>query len=505
MNKKIISVFFLTLSLMGVFLFVNVSKAEEVKKSPAENPLCWIKKDCEAIRKDRGWGGNGFIQDKECGGNDLKTGDDNYSWGKCLAGGQTNLQVYFAGVTTTPHVGRYIEMVYNYALIILSILASVMIIVAGIQYVGSAGNQEMISSAKKRIIGAVIGLSLAYMSYTILNMVNPSTLELRLPSVFMIREISLPKWCMDVEKPKETKVSEFTFTQSLSSLEVFKKNNIDKSTEVHKTNEPVLTKCGAEYSITTGICIGVDCDGRKNDKNQICGKGSGIMCLCLKDDANPIKYSCKEGTVGGSITLSSNVGSYVDDITLLAVCGTTTGENYLDYVGASPASLRVDKFDANKNTKNFVFNVTASEISDYCKGTKGTFKGFLMAVEMHDTSGKYNVNDSVFLATKSDCSGSGFSPKVGSVILIDEYLRKWNNARIQEIKDKKLNIESHLYNLGPIIDNPDNIIPYTALSAVCDLVINAEIDNKITQVSEGVIATVCYDEGGNLKCQNEFK
>lgn len=188
MNKKIFFTF-LTLSflLAGVFLFMGVVYSADTP--PEKNPICWLQKDCEAQRGNKG----AFVLDEEtCPGYAQDNeNNDKYKWGKCLAGSATASQISFGGKSEFINIGDYIKTIYNYSLIILGILASVMIIVAGIQYVGSAGNPEMISSAKKRILGALIGLALAYMSYTVLNIVNPNTINLRLPQVYLIREVPL--------------------------------------------------------------------------------------------------------------------------------------------------------------------------------------------------------------------------------------------------------------------------------------------------------------------------
>ncbi|HRY36578.1 MAG TPA: pilin [Candidatus Magasanikbacteria bacterium] len=184
MFKKIFLFSFLTLFLAGVFLFTDTAVSITDAKN---NPVCWTKTNCIKERQKNNWPGEGFIIDEENCPGYAKDGDENSKFGKCLAGSITTTQVSFGGNIKFSNIGDYIKTIYNYALVILGILAAVMIIVAGIQYVGSAGSQEMIGSAKKKIVGAVIGLALAYMSYTVLGMINPNTINLRLPQVYMIR------------------------------------------------------------------------------------------------------------------------------------------------------------------------------------------------------------------------------------------------------------------------------------------------------------------------------
>ena len=52
------------------------------------------------------------------------------------------------------------------------ILALVMIIIGGVEYVGSAGNTSLLGDAKGRILNALLGLLLALASWLILNLIK---------------------------------------------------------------------------------------------------------------------------------------------------------------------------------------------------------------------------------------------------------------------------------------------------------------------------------------------
>ena len=350
MHKKIILSFLtLTFLVTGVFLFFSVVRAEE--KSSAKNPLCWTRKMCDDFRLSKEWTGNGFFPDEECKGNDFG-GVKEYDWGKCLAGAQTTLQVSFGGVggmKITPDIGNYIKVFYNYALVILSIFASIMIIVAGIQYVGSAGSQEMIASAKKKITGALIGLALAYMSYTILNMVNPATINLRLPQVYMIREMALSKLCKDVDDGVFKDLKNSVFTQTAASVINFKEKT---TSTVSNKNE---TQCGKEYSDPLGNnCMGSNChkylavdeDGQTNN-SVVCGE-NGVLCACVAGGSHPSGYMCKLGMLGGTITLT-NKEKYVDSIILWWVERGTFEQPRVNY-----DMIKIQEIDTDEQDKNYV-------------------------------------------------------------------------------------------------------------------------------------------------------
>lgn len=61
--------------------------------------------------------------------------------------------------------------VINIALGLLGIIAVVLIVYAGFRWMTSAGNEEAVSSAKKTLMAAVIGLVIILSAYTIANYV----------------------------------------------------------------------------------------------------------------------------------------------------------------------------------------------------------------------------------------------------------------------------------------------------------------------------------------------
>ncbi len=79
-----------------------------------------------------------------------------------------------AVLLSVPFLGQFIAAVYRYALVTAGIFAVVMIIIAGIQWTISAGNQEIVTKARKKIGHALLGLFLLSISYTILYLVNPN-------------------------------------------------------------------------------------------------------------------------------------------------------------------------------------------------------------------------------------------------------------------------------------------------------------------------------------------
>ncbi len=77
------------------------------------------------------------------------------------------------GTVTIPWLAQYVGGVYTFLISIAGMLAAVMMVVGGFQYVTAAGDKGRIGKAKKRITDALTGLVLALGSYTILYAINP--------------------------------------------------------------------------------------------------------------------------------------------------------------------------------------------------------------------------------------------------------------------------------------------------------------------------------------------
>ena len=109
------------------------------------------------------------------------------------------LEQPFGGESTVSSFGEYLQLVYQFALGIVGIIAVVLIMLGGLRWIAAAGNESAIGEAKEIIISAVTGLVIALLSYTILFFINPQTTKvsmniLRIPVTLDDFEItSLPK------------------------------------------------------------------------------------------------------------------------------------------------------------------------------------------------------------------------------------------------------------------------------------------------------------------------
>jgi len=96
--------------------------------------------------------------------------------------------------TYTGDTSSYIVNLFTLLIGIAGVLAVIMLVIGGIQYVGGAGSPSMRSSAKERIWGALLGLVIALISYLVLNSINPDLLaeNVVVPTTVATLDLSVP-------------------------------------------------------------------------------------------------------------------------------------------------------------------------------------------------------------------------------------------------------------------------------------------------------------------------
>lgn len=71
-------------------------------------------------------------------------------------------------------LGNFIKKIINVLLFVIGAVAVIMIIIGGIKYTTSNGDQSQVTSAKNTILYAVVGLVVAVMAFAIVNFVLKS-------------------------------------------------------------------------------------------------------------------------------------------------------------------------------------------------------------------------------------------------------------------------------------------------------------------------------------------
>ncbi|MFH1089852.1 MAG: pilin [Candidatus Uhrbacteria bacterium] len=167
----------------------NTAAVVAEEPDPADNVICWMEEPCVSDWDnnkipDGLWDAQSSESMDTCGGE---------PYGYCYAYPlETTLSVGLplggTGVTTVQDLGDYINKLYIFLLSISGIIAILMIMIGGIQYVVSRGGSEA-GEAKKRIYNAMIGVVLLFFANVILYTVNPQLIRLMLPQIPKARTV----------------------------------------------------------------------------------------------------------------------------------------------------------------------------------------------------------------------------------------------------------------------------------------------------------------------------
>ncbi|MDP2692948.1 MAG: pilin [bacterium] len=164
MKKKLIISLF-TLLTISILFFASTVRAE----SPA----------CEALAEGSSCTSGPYTI--RYNGIDIATGDRKFIVKTIDVG-------YDPNYIDSPYLTDYLAAMYRYAVILSTILATIVIIFAGVLWITSAGNAEQIGRAKKMIGRAITGLILAVGSYTILWTINPQLVEFGALKILRVKD-----------------------------------------------------------------------------------------------------------------------------------------------------------------------------------------------------------------------------------------------------------------------------------------------------------------------------
>ena len=444
----------LIISTILLFTFLISSPASAVDNTsaiPETNPFCWRKSDCQKMRKQfggSGTGDEGFVSNAEmapCTGGDPKD-----PWGRCLAGGTTKTEISFGGKSEFNNVGDFIVVMYKYLLIIASIVAAVMILIAGVQWITSGGNSEAIGSAKKRIAGALVGLFIAYMSYFVLNTINPALVNLRLPQVWMVKPQNLtPEFCNQLVKPGEESKIKFmyaadgnnqaapvTLETAAGKADGFKWN--------YSKDKSGFT-CGQRFFVEAGgktPCMGDRClaapDQTCFDKE---GKRANYKCGNVRIGGliNYIKLS--PGDIGAKIAGEFSSRPVKDDnVWLDYVCNEQKDHNtsITSDVGGQSSLLKGVEIEG----KSYYIESTLKKLEESASATGdcenlGGFKGFVLRFEFEYP---YGSNEFHFIGKNGVDLGYDTKIYVGSAYYFTSHGHKVDPKYMFSIEDFKKGI-----------------------------------------------------------------
>lgn len=103
---------------------------------------------------------------------------------------EINIPGQFSGPQTVDEnlFGRYIRAIYVYFIWTVGVVATGMVIYAGVKWVAAAGNQAKIRDARDMITNAIIGVIIGLTSVVLLNLLSPSFTTLQIPQLTLAKK-----------------------------------------------------------------------------------------------------------------------------------------------------------------------------------------------------------------------------------------------------------------------------------------------------------------------------
>lgn len=284
-------------------------------------------------------------------------------------------------VAAVCNLSDYLRGVYKLLIGTGALLAVVMMIIAGYQWMIAGGSADQAGAAKKRVWGASMGLALALVSYIVLNAISSRLVDLRLPQIKPVQPfaLGLNNFCQSPHEPPDR----------LNPLIVLAQNSPKPDQFLTPADGgPAVSleqaECNKKYLAgdKQGQCMGGLCPDGKN---------------CIPVGGN--RYECQRspmyGTIDWNRTATEKGNGYVDDLKLVPVCG-----NELDapIAWATPNAKRAYKLALNINpgpassAPGSVHIGTGAIIGEFkidkyktnCEQRGEVFNGFVLKVQVNN-------------------------------------------------------------------------------------------------------------------------
>ncbi|OGY81349.1 MAG: hypothetical protein A3F54_00965 [Candidatus Kerfeldbacteria bacterium RIFCSPHIGHO2_12_FULL_48_17] len=255
------------------------------------------------------------------------------------------LEVPLQGKETVEDLPEYIELMYNFALSAIGIVAMIMMMWGGFKWIAAAGSSSKIGDAKDSIYNAIIGLILALLSFSLLFIINPLLLRnanptVKPPNIAGYDNLaSVPK-CTDIAPPNgecylQPCAASTCDINSNGRQDVCRKSycpGVDKEGGLVQTCQELPSGSG-QFKCISEKGVSEACDNPKNDyaqcgnhkicvnggctdcQNQEYGTASGAKPCCEYLGLVNVNGRCFEtlGFAGDSCTLDDECVSFICD------------------------------------------------------------------------------------------------------------------------------------------------------------------------------------------------
>lgn len=236
-----------------------------------------------------------------------------------------------------PWIADMIAQLYRFAVGAAAVIAAVMLMVGGLQYLTSRGDSSAIDAAKERIQNAVVGLALVLGSYLILWLVNPALVRLDALKVVLIERqtFALPDSALLDDPSSEGRRS--TIPIDVSAFVMINEPCMNLTTGVHPVNQDMLRKAAQTF-----------CEKRPEGSTwKITGGGARPASLGLKFYIQRCLYRTDCTVSTSSMTMRQNPEA-------LSVVNGKVVPTQTDLQGFTPQQVASDTSDEYKKVYDFL-------------------------------------------------------------------------------------------------------------------------------------------------------
>lgn len=305
--------------------------APTLAEYPSNNRLCFTKTQCDTAQSGKAGEWDDKKQPPEC-----PTGM-HYCF-PLAAKVETKLSVQIGGLSSVGDLSVYVNALYLWMLGVGVIIAIVMVMIGGFQYVLSAGGIKA-GEGKKRISSAVIGLLMLFSIALIVGVVNPQLLKMKVPRLSLVRslDVSVGQTCEDFEKENIVTKEDGTEFSSNPS------NNPFGHPEKWCGAMGVVSgsKDKNKDTIAGQTCQYSTCPAGDSYYRQDCvGQGTKAQCLRCGDiiDKNIDKNGIKPSSSTCAKLSKGTFKSAKDGTDVIETCEWTQDGDFTDGIGAITAN-----------------------------------------------------------------------------------------------------------------------------------------------------------------------
>jgi len=219
---------------------------------------------------------------------------------------------------TQPNLlGIYVSSVYSLLLILSSVIAILVLMIGGVQYMLARGDSGAISKAKTRIQDALIGLVMVFSAYTILYFIDPSLTEF---------EPLHPETIEKIETSAGDETGDYTPRTDIGgqNIKITGDHIIPTNILINENVLPNLQMAADDFYASTGLNLRITSgfrDARKqvellydNCISQTNGHCRSGTCNLVKNDSSLLQVENRKYTLTGELTGETDKDTIVNKL-----------------------------------------------------------------------------------------------------------------------------------------------------------------------------------------------